>query len=154
MVRIASSIVEVFVFSFDDDRPLYLLLHRSPAEKIYPGIWQSVTGSIETGETASEAALRELREETGLIPSAFWVVPHVSVFYDHSHDSMNLTSVFAAQVTPAARPKLSSEHYEYEWCDYRSAAAKLVWPGQRRGLQILDEYLIGGSPAAELSRIS
>ena len=30
------------------------------------GFWQSVTGSLEWGESAGSAALRELREETGL----------------------------------------------------------------------------------------
>jgi dihydroneopterin triphosphate diphosphatase len=36
-------------------------------ERLAPrGFWQSVTGSLEWGESASAAALRELREETGI----------------------------------------------------------------------------------------
>ncbi|NMG76348.1 dihydroneopterin triphosphate diphosphatase [Aromatoleum diolicum] len=39
-----------------------LLLRRvSPA-----GFWQSVTGSLERGETLGQTALREIREETGI----------------------------------------------------------------------------------------
>ena len=38
-----------------------LMERRTP-----PGWWQSVTGSLEPGETAWEAAVRELQEETGL----------------------------------------------------------------------------------------
>ncbi len=35
-------------------------------ERVRPaGFWQSVTGSLEAGETASQAAIRELGEETG-----------------------------------------------------------------------------------------
>ena len=30
------------------------------------GFWQSVTGSIEAGETLSQTALREVQEETGI----------------------------------------------------------------------------------------
>jgi dATP pyrophosphohydrolase len=38
-------------------------------ERVVPaGIWQSVTGSLEWGETAAVAAAREVREETGLDP--------------------------------------------------------------------------------------
>lgn len=42
-----------------------LLRRREPADW-----WQSVTGSLEQGETTLKAALRELREETGLIGDA------------------------------------------------------------------------------------
>ncbi|HUH00249.1 MAG TPA: NUDIX domain-containing protein, partial [Gammaproteobacteria bacterium] len=31
-----------------------------------PGWWQSVTGSLEAGETPWDAAVRELHEETGM----------------------------------------------------------------------------------------
>jgi dATP pyrophosphohydrolase len=41
-----------------------LLLERVTPE----GFWQSVTGSLRWGETAAEAAVRELAEETGLPP--------------------------------------------------------------------------------------
>jgi dATP pyrophosphohydrolase len=38
-------------------------------ERVVPaGVWQSVTGSLEWGETAAAAAAREVREETGLDP--------------------------------------------------------------------------------------
>ena len=39
-----------------------LMLHRTFPEDF----WQSVTGSLEWGESAAAAAVRELREETGL----------------------------------------------------------------------------------------
>lgn len=40
-------------------------------ERVRPvGFWQSVTGSLEWGETPAEAAARELVEETGLEPAA------------------------------------------------------------------------------------
>jgi dihydroneopterin triphosphate diphosphatase len=44
-----------------------LLLERADA----PGLWQSVTGSQEAGETLRETAIREVREETGLDAAQF-----------------------------------------------------------------------------------
>jgi len=153
MPAIASGIVEVCAFTHTERGPEYLVLRRSPDEKLYPGLWQFVTGSIEKGETAHEAALRELREETGLRPAGFWVVPHVNVFYDPSADSLNLTPVFAARVPPASRPKLSAEHSEYRWCDRIAAAGILAWPAQREALRILHDSIVLGSAAAGPSRI-
>jgi len=45
----------------EDDQ--VLLLERADI----PGFWQSVTGSLEANETTSDAAARELFEETGLV---------------------------------------------------------------------------------------
>jgi len=150
---IASTIVEVCVFRFTDNGPEYLLLKRSAGEKEYPGLWQLVSGSIEGKERAFEAALRELQEETGFTPEHFWVVPHVSTFYDPSNDSMNMTSVFAAQVPPGAEPRLSDEHESFFWLRKNEGTKKLVWPGQRQALEVVDEYIVGGAEASRFTEI-
>ena len=41
------------------------MLQRADNEEIYPGLWQIVSGGIEQGEKAYEAAAREVREEIG-----------------------------------------------------------------------------------------
>lgn len=153
MPAITSGIVEVCIFSFSGAGPEYLLLRRSPSETLYPSIWQFVSGSVEGAETAVGAARREMAEETSLEPLDFWVVPHVSVFYDPARDAVNLTPVFAARVAPGQVPKLSAEHTEYLWCDLQTALGMLLWPGQREALRVLHEYIVRGSEAAGRSRI-
>src|ERR1700681_5051527 len=52
---------EVLIFVRRGDE--FLALHRSPENDAY---WHSVAGGVEEGETYAAAAVRELREETGL----------------------------------------------------------------------------------------
>jgi|SRR5689334_7881413 dATP pyrophosphohydrolase len=145
--------VEVCIFKLENGFPSYLLLRRAGGEKLYPGIWQFVTGTIQPGENPVEAALRELREETGLEPEGFWVAPHVNSFYDTAGHVVNLSPLFAARVTPGVTPLLSAEHSEFVWLSREAAAPRLVWPGQRAGLNIVHEYIALGGEAAQLTQI-
>lgn len=51
----------MLVIVYTDDARVLLLKRRAPFE-----FWQSVTGSLNPGETPEDAARRELLEETGL----------------------------------------------------------------------------------------
>jgi dihydroneopterin triphosphate diphosphatase len=51
----------VLIVIYTDGGEFLLLERRRP-----PGFWQSVTGSLEWGEAADDAARRELAEETGI----------------------------------------------------------------------------------------
>ena len=154
MANIVCRIVEVCVFRFMNDRPEYLMLKRSPDEKIYPNLWQFVSGSLHEGEKATVAGLRELKEETGLAPKRFWVVPHANMFYDPAYDAVNVSPLFAAQVDAGDEPTLSAEHCEFEWLPFADARRRLVWPGQRLGLEVIDKYILGGEEAGILTLIS
>ncbi|HBD83024.1 MAG TPA: NUDIX hydrolase, partial [Dehalococcoidia bacterium] len=44
--------------------------------------WQEISGLIEPRETAWEAALREIKEETGLTPYRFYSADFVERFYE------------------------------------------------------------------------
>ena len=153
MASVECKIIEVCIFKFQDDRPMYLLLHRRSDERIYPNIWQFVSGSIEGNEKAVDAALRELAEETSVSPKAFWVVPYVNSFFDPAWDAVNLSPLFAAQTKVGDEPKLSTEHDRYCWLPFDEALRMLVWPGQRKGLQIVNDFIIRGEKAGELCRL-
>lgn len=154
MPAITCKIIEVCVFSVRGSEPLYLLLKRSNDEEIYPGIWQFVSGSMNADETAYTAAHRELIEETQLPVRQFYVVPHVNVFYDADYDAVNISPLFAAKVDVQSKPRLSKEHTSYQWCSYDEAMRMLVWPGQKQGLHIVNDYIIGETEAGRLVNIT
>ena len=53
-----------------EDVPCLLLTRRAAGLRNHSGQWALPGGSREPGESAEEAALRELREETGVVVSA------------------------------------------------------------------------------------
>ena len=150
MPEIATKIVEICGFKFVEKIPRYLLLKRADKDRIYPGIWQIVTGTIEPRERAVDAGLRELKEETGLTPKRFWVVPHTNSFYVAEEDTLHHTIFFAAEFDDSERIMLSREHQSFAWMNYEDAKDALVWPGQKKGLAIVDEYIVGDKEAAKL----
>ena len=154
MAIIVSKTIEVCVFRLVNGRHEYLMLKRSSDEKIYPNLWQFVSGSVIDGEKALDAALRELKEETGFAPERFWTVPYVNSFYDPAHDAVNVSPVFAAQVETGKPPTLSSEHSAFEWLSFADAQQRLVWPGQRLGLDLIEKYIIGREEAGILTEMA
>ena len=75
----------------------YLLLKRS-SNQIYPNIWQCVTGKIKLNESEHKAAIRELKEETGLSPINFWTLDHVNYFYESKKNRMNLETRIVSKI--------------------------------------------------------
>ncbi len=68
----------------DAERLEILLIRRAP-HRIFPGLWQCVTGGVEPDEFVPAAAMREVLEETGLGAAeieAFYDLDQVAPFYD------------------------------------------------------------------------
>ncbi len=118
----------------------FLMLKRS-SNKIYPNIWQGVTGKINNKEQPYRTAIRELFEETGLRPSKIWSIDTVNLFYDSNNNVMNLIPVFGVQVL-TKNIKISDEHSEFKWCNINQAIKLLTWEQQKKGIQIFYEMLI------------
>ena len=141
MPDIVSRYVGVCIFRHREGTE-YLLLQRAAGERVYPGVWQYVTGKMLPGEKALDAARRELYEETSLTPLRWWVVPCCPSFFDPAADAIHLTPLFLAQVAPAAIPVLSPEHTSFRWETIGPATRLLVWPGQREGIRIAHDYIV------------
>jgi dATP pyrophosphohydrolase len=133
--------IEAHIFREVKDGIEFLLLKRAEKE-IYPGVWQMVTGKIRKNEKAYEAALREIKEETGLIPQRLWVVPNVNIFYSHENNYISLLPVFAAKVDAKSKIKICNEHCDWKWVTPAGAKKLLAWPGQKRSIDIITDYYL------------
>jgi dihydroneopterin triphosphate diphosphatase len=153
LAEIVSRIVEICVFRMIRNKPQFLILQRSSDEVLYPDLWQIVTGTVDKNESAFHAALRELKEETGLKIKRCWTVPFVDSYFDTAADTVQLAPVFAVEVEGTDDVKLSLEHQAFHWVSLKDAQKKLVWPGQCKALEMVREFIVGGKEAGGLSEI-
>lgn len=118
----------------------YLLLKRSSG-KIYQHQWRMIGGKVKPEETHWQAALRELEEETGLVPVTFWAIPGINSFYEHQTDQVHLIPAFAAEIDFGSDIKLDDEHSEAGWFSIDKANEIIRWPEQRRLLNLADQII-------------
>ncbi len=138
-MKIISDMIEAHIFR-ETEKGLEFLLLKRASQEIYPGLWQMVTGKVENNETAYQAALREIKEETGLSPEKLWVVPNVNTFYSHEINAISLLPVFAAKVKGNEKITICDEHTESCWYDPERAKNMLAWEGQRHSVDIISRY--------------
>ena len=151
MNQIKVRVVDCYVYRRIDDGILFLLMKRN-LNKIYEHLWQGVAGKIEEGETSSAAAIRELKEETGLSPVNMFVADHVSKFYEVHGDRINLVPVFGIEVDSEII-NLSEEHISYKWVDINEALNTLVWNGQKKGIQTVHDMVINNDDRMIWSKV-
>jgi dATP pyrophosphohydrolase len=152
MPRVVSDSVDVYLFRRVNGRVQFLVLLRRP-EVALGNTWHSVHGKVGGEETAHRAALREMRQTTGLTPRRFYSADLVGQFYDHFSDTISLTPVFAALVEGPGPVILSPDYIDFAWCDLEEAVARLFSNVQRWAVRHIYDVIAMGGPEAELYRI-
>jgi dihydroneopterin triphosphate diphosphatase len=146
---LAIGVVDVYVI---DPAWRVLVLRRAPDTRC-PGSWETVHGHIEPGERPEHAAVREVREETGLAIDRLYNVT-VQPFYLHGMGSVQLAVVFAAFVTTTA-VHLGPEHADFAWLTHGAARARFIWPRSRVALDEIRSLLSTGTagPVEDVLRV-
>ena len=119
MEKILVRVIDAYIYHYKKNELKFLIIKRSKT-KIYEHLWQGVAGKIEERETAWQAAIRELKEETGLKPHKMFVADHISSFYEANFNRINLVPVFGIEVDDTS-VTLSEEHCEYKWVEYHNS---------------------------------
>jgi 8-oxo-dGTP pyrophosphatase MutT (NUDIX family) len=99
------------------------------------GTWQPVFGHVEPGESASGAAFRELREETGLAVggglSALYALERVRPYYLPELDAVVASPRFVAVAGSGWSPRLCEEHDAFRWFDAARRDRDRAEPGRQ-----------------------
>ncbi|HEY4218823.1 MAG TPA: ATPase, T2SS/T4P/T4SS family [Gemmatimonadaceae bacterium] len=145
--------VDVLVIRPRPDGWRVLALQRGMGTRC-PGSWETVHGHIEAGEEPEDAAVRELREETGLAVERLYNV-RVAPFYLHKQHIVQLAVVFAAFIAEPANVVIGGEHQAAEWLSVDDALARFSFPEERQSLRVAVELLAGGDagPIDDVMRI-
>lgn len=154
MTTVRVSLVDVYALRGLEPAQECLVLRRAEGGRC-PGSWETVHGHIEAGEPPSQAATRELAEETGLTPVSLYNLSRVEAFYQHRVDEVALVPVFVAFVAGDAAVRLGREHDRYEWLPVAAAADRFAWPRERRALEDAVALLRTGSagPVDDVLRV-
>lgn len=150
--RLRTDVVDVYVFRRKGVGSEIEFLQLRRASEPLAETWQPVMGHAEAGESAADAARRELMEETGLDARSadvlgMWALEQVHPFYIAAIDSIVLSPRFCIEASSRWEPRLNHEHSAHRWV---RGASSFMWPGQKRAVEeIVAEIADARSPARE-----
>lgn len=126
-----------FIYRKESGKILFLVLQKSKT-----GEYDLPKGHIEKGETSKQAAIREIKEETGLdvdlIP--FFHKDTKYFFYNGKTRILKSVRFFLAE-TSSKKVEISPEHKGYEWVDYDQAIEKLKYRDLVRLMPQVADYI-------------
>ncbi len=120
-----------------NSRLQFLLLH-------YPsGHWDFVKGKIEVNENPNQTTIRETKEETGITDLDFVNGFEESVEYEFQYDGelIHKKVIFFLAKTNAVEIKISHEHLDFVWLEFKEALEKITYRNARSVLSKANQLL-------------
>ena len=120
-----------------NSRLQFLLLH-------YPsGHWDFVKGKIEVNENPHQTTIREAKEETGITDLDFVNGFEESVEYEFQYDGelIHKKVIFFLAKTNAVEIKISHEHLDFVWLEFKEALEKITYRNARSVLSKANQLL-------------
>jgi dATP pyrophosphohydrolase len=130
------------------------LMARRATGKYMGGTWQLISGGIEPGETAWQAAVREMREETGLAPAELYRLSTLTRFYRPDVEAICTGVMFCASIASDAMVRTNFENDEHAWIPRSEVEARLMWPSDKEAFAEVCREILDDGPAKPYLRIT
>ncbi len=134
------------VFQTPDGEWQLLLVHQISYRGVNDTFWIFPKGHAEEGESAPEAALRELEEETGIKNVTIEPSAVFSISYSFIHEGVQINKTVeyfvgycADTTTLITQPQ---EIKELRWCDFDTAETLLTHQNSKDVLKRVQDFLI------------
>ncbi|MDE2250111.1 MAG: NUDIX domain-containing protein [Gammaproteobacteria bacterium] len=122
----------------------FMLFLRKPREAFgLPAFWQGITGALDVGESFSDGARREVKEESGLegidllftgFVANYPIRPAWRVHFGNGPDHVEERAAYG-EVAVDAQPRLSEEHSTWGWFAADQASRLLVTGHNRQSFE-------------------
>lgn len=139
MKREFSAGVIVYYNDRINDQPvrMYLLLNYRR------GYWDLPKGKLEQGETNLQAAIRELKEETGLVARILegFEQSLSYMFKDPDGELVHKTVTYFVGNVSTKEVALSYEHLSYKWLPYKETIETLTYANAQQILSMAEHFV-------------
>lgn len=141
MIPIRSIAVSAVLLSEIEGELNILLMKR-----VKGGFWCHVVGKVEANETASQAVLREIGEETSIQVNQLFSADYIEQFYEASQNVIEMIPVFVGFCDKNQVVVLNGENIDYKWCNLTEAKALAVFSNQKKLYDFVWEHFVINEP--------
>jgi len=123
----------VSAVTYSPERDKFLLVKRSSLRKRFPNEWEFPSGFLEE-ESEQQGALRELKEETGMVGNVIRTGKPFLVKTEMYHFRLHPVLV----KVDSEKVELTREHEDFEWIDISEIQKYNTVPQLKENLEAID----------------
>ena len=138
-----TGVAAVLIKRTDSDYKV-LLLKRDTS--VLRDVWCYIGGGIEEGEKAWEAALREVKEETGITDLSLYSSNQFDQIYSPKENYIYIAPVFVGYVDESQKVNLNCEHSDFKWVSFKEAFDTVSIPGNEEVLLSIEKHFVNRPP--------
>lgn len=146
-IPIKSNSISVYICRRVENRMQILLLDRDTGSE---DNWGITFAQVKPMEMCWQAALNEVRTDTGAVPDRIYSVDHVETFYDVKLHAVMLSPVFVAFFDHGQDTKPILPNVKSMWLDASESMVYLALAHQRDIVKMINKEFFAREPSEDL----